>query len=408
PRSWCRPPSMTRAVQRRCHRARARKSRDARARTIVSASFCPSALSPNRTAAVASLQNTRSRARPRAGRRMLRKASIPVLRQQIDRIDDQLLRLLSRRAELELAIAEQKVRSNSEVYAPAREKGVLERLARGNRGPLPAYLVPEATFTHLAARQQFGAAADYLAAASVADVFHEVESERADLGVVPVENSTEGMVAHTLDLLADSPLQIGAEISLAVRHNLLARAGTSMKGIDRIVAHPQALAQCRRWLAEHLPAVPTEAEASNARAAERARAEEGTAAIAGEAAAETYGLAVLSRAINDEPGNLTRFVVLAARDAARPTGDDKTSILFSVRDEVGILARMLKPFAAHGIDLIKIESRPLRGRPWEYVFYLDLKGHRRERRVEQALAEVGRGATRLKVLGSYPAARPEG
>jgi len=226
--------------------------------------------------------------------------------------------------------------------------------------------------------------------------------------VVPVENSTEGMVAHTLDLLADSPLQICAEISLAVRHNLLARAGTSMKGIDRIVAHPQALAQCRRWLAEHLPAVPTEAEASNARAAERARAEEGTAAIAGEAAAETYGLAVLSRAINDEPGNLTRFVVLAARDAARPTGDDKTSILFSVRDEVGILARMLKPFAAHGIDLIKIESRPLRGRPWEYVFYCDLKGHRRERRVEQALAEVERGATRLKVLGSYPAAPPGG
>ena len=363
---------------------------------------------------------------------MLRKASIPALRQQIDRIDDQLLRLLSRRAELALAIAEQKARSNSEVYAPAREKGVLERLAGANRGPLSAHLVraifreiisasrsleqrlriaylgPEATFTHLAARQQFGAAADYLAAASVADVFHEVESERADLGVVPVENSTEGMVAHTLDLLADSPLQICAEISLAVRHNLLARAGTSMKGIDRIVAHPQALAQCRRWLAEHLPAVPTEAEASNARAAERARAEEGVAAIAGEAAAETYGLAVLSPAINDEPGNLTRFVVLAARDAARPTGDDKTSILFSVRDEVGILARMLKPFAAHGIDLIKIESRPLRGRPWEYVFYLDLKGHRRERRVEQALAEVGRGATRLKVLGSYPAAPPEG
>src|SRR5947209_2000986 len=315
---------------------------------------------------------------------MLRKASIPALRQQIDRIDDQLLRLLSRRAELALAIAEQKVRSNSEVYAPAREKGVLERLARGNRGPLPthlvraifreiisasrsleqrlriAYLGPEATFTHLAARQQFGAAADYLAAASVADVFHEVESERADLGVVPVENSTEGMVAHTLDLLADSPLQICAEISLAVRHNLLARAGTSMKGIDRIVAHPQALAQCRRWLAEHLPAVPTEAEGSNARA------------------------------------------------AARPTGDDKTSILLGVRDEVGILARMLKPFAAHGIDLIKIESRPLRGRPWEYVFYCDLKGHRRERRVEQALAEVERGATRLKVLGSYPAAPPGG
>src|SRR5437899_10320737 len=172
-----------------------------------------------------------------------------------------------------------------------------------------------------------------------------------------------------------------------------------MKGIERIVAHPQALAECRRWRAEHLPAGPTEAEASNARAAERARAEEGTAAIAGEAAAETYGLAVLSPAVNDEAGNLTRFVVLAARDAARPTGDDKTSILFSVRDEVGILARMLKPFAAHGIDLIKIESRPLRGRPWEYVFHCGLKGHRPERRVEQALAGGRRGAARVKSLG---------
>jgi chorismate mutase/prephenate dehydratase len=397
------------------------KAPRARARTIVVASFCPSVLSPNRTAPAASLQNTGSQVRPRAERRMLRKASIPALRQQIDRIDDQLLRLLSRRAELALAIAEQKARSNAEVYAPGREKGVLERLARANPGPLPAplvraifreiisasrsleqrlriaYLGPEATFTHLAARQQFGAGAEYLPATSVADVFHEVESARADLGVVPVENSTEGMVAHTLDLLADSPLQICAEISLPVRHNLLARDGTGLGGITRVVAHPQALAQCRRWLAVHLPAVP-----------ERARAEQGVAAIAGEAAADTYGLAVFARAINDEPGNLTRFVVLAPHDTPRPTGDDKTSILFSVRDEVGILARMLKPFAAHGIDLIKIESRPLRGRPWEYVFYLDLKGHRRERRVQQALAEVERGATRLKVLGSYPAAPAEG
>src|SRR5438094_10653453 len=195
---------------------------------------------------------------------MPRKASIPALRRHIDRIDDQILRLLNERAALAVSIAEQKARTNSGMYAPGRERGVLTRMARANRGPLPAHLVraifreiisasrsleqrlriaylgPEATFTHLAACQQFGAAADYLAAASVADVFHEVERERADLGVVPVENSTEGMVAHTLDLLADSPLQICTEISLAVRHNLLARAGTSMKGIDRIVAHPQA------------------------------------------------------------------------------------------------------------------------------------------------------------------------
>jgi chorismate mutase/prephenate dehydratase len=341
-----------------------------------------------------------------------------------------LLRLLNRRARLATAIAEQKARSNSGVYAPAREKGVLARLARANRGPLSermvrgifreiisasraleqrlriAYLGPEATFTHLAARQQFGAAAEYVPAASIADVFREVEGGRADLGVVPVENSTEGMVAHTLDLLADSPLGICAEISLPVRHNLLARADTRLGDVKRVVAHPQALAQCRHWLTEHVPGVPTEPESSNARAADRARAEPGVAAIAAEAAAEAYALAVVAQAIQDEPGNLTRFLVLGPHDAPAPSGDDKTSILFTVRDEVGILSRMLRPFAAHDVDLIKIESRPLRGRPWEYVFYLDLKGHRRERRVQQALADVERSALRLKVLGSYPAAPP--
>jgi chorismate mutase/prephenate dehydratase len=359
---------------------------------------------------------------------MLRKSSIPGLRRQIDRVDDQLLRLLNRRARLALEIARQKARTNSGVYAPGREKGVIARLTRANPGPLPerlvraifrevisasrsleqhlrvAYLGPEATYTHIAARQQLGAAAEYRAASSVDEVFHEVESGRADLGVVPVENSTEGMVAHTLDLLAESPLRICAEISLAIRHCLLARPDAALPDLRRIVAHPQALAQCRRWLAENLPHVDTEAEASNARAAERARDEAGTGAIAGEAAADTYGLGVLARSIQDEPGNLTRFVILTPEDATQPSGDDKTSILFSVRDEVGILFRMLRPFAAHRIDLIKIESRPLRGRPWEYVFFLDLKGHRQERRVQRALAEVERGALRLKVLGSYPAA----
>jgi chorismate mutase/prephenate dehydratase len=347
---------------------------------------------------------------------MVRKASIPALRRQIDRVDDQLLQLLNRRAELALAIAEQKARSNSGVYAPAREKGVLARLARASGGPLPeslvraifreiisasrsleqrlriAYFGPEGTFTHVAARQQFGAAADYRPVPSIAEVFHEVENARADLGVVPIENSTEGMVAHTLDLLADSSLRICAEISLPIQHNLLARRGTTIAKVRRVIAHPQALAQCRQWLVEHLPGVPTGAEASNARAAERARDES--------------DVAILAKSIQDEPGNLTRFVVLAEHDAAQPSGDDKTSILFTVRDEVGILSRMLRPFAAHRIDLIKIESRPLRGRPWEYVFFLDLKGHRRERRVQRALVDVERAALRLKVLGSYPAAPP--
>ncbi|TMA46724.1 MAG: prephenate dehydratase [Deltaproteobacteria bacterium] len=359
---------------------------------------------------------------------MLRKSSIPALRQQIDRVDDQLLRLLNRRARFALEIARQKARTNSGVYAPGREKGVIARLARANPGPLPerlvraifreiisasrsleqhlrvAYLGPEATYTHLAARQQLGAAAEYRAAGSVGEVFHEVESGRADLGVVPVENSTEGMVANTLDLLADSPLRICAEISLSIRHCLLSRPDGTLADLRRVVAHPQALAQCRRWLARYLPGVRTEEEASNAAAAGRAGAEPGTAAIAAEAAAETYGLAVVADPIQDEPVNLTRFLVLGHHDAEQPSGDDKTSLVMSVRDEVGILARMLRPFAAHGIDLIKIESRPLRERPWEYFFFLDLKGHRRERRVQRALAAVERHALRLKVLGSYPAA----
>lgn len=361
---------------------------------------------------------------------MLRKASIPALRRQIDRIDDQLLRLLSKRARVALAIAEHKARTNSGVYAAGREKGVLARLVGRNAGPLPdrlvrtifreiisasrslqqalriAYLGPEATFSHLAAYQLFGAAAEYLPVGSIAEVFHEVEAGRAALGIVPVENSTEGMVAQTLDLLVESTLRICAEASLHVRHCLLARPGTRLESVKRVVAHPQALAQCRQWLATHLPRVPTDPETSNSQAAERARRQPGTAAIAAEAAAAHYELAVLARAIQDDPGNLTRFLVLAEYDAEQPSGDDKTSILFTAKNEVGMLARMLRPFAAHGVNLIKIESRPQRGRPWEYFFFIDLEGHRLGRTVLRALAEVKRDAPMLKILGSYPAAPP--
>ena len=359
---------------------------------------------------------------------MARKASLTALRQRIDRTDDLLLRLLNRRASLALAVAAQKKRRNHSIYAPGREKAVLARLARSNGGPLRgahvraifreiisasrsleqdlriAYLGPAATYAHLAARRQFGEAAEYVAATTIADVFQAVQGARADLGVVPVENSTEGMVAHTLDLLVESPLAICAEVSLAVRHCLLAAPGLPLERIRRVAAHPQALAQCRGWLGQHLPGVPTAEETSNARAAERAAAETGVAAVAAEAAAEVYGLDVLARSIQDEAANLTRFLVLGPEDTPKPSGDDKTSLVVSVRDEVGVLARMLRPFATHGIDLIKIESRPLRERPWEYYFFLDLKGHRAEPRVQRALAELGRRALRLKVLGSYPAA----
>jgi chorismate mutase/prephenate dehydratase len=362
---------------------------------------------------------------------MPRPVSIPAIRRQIDRIDDQLLRLLNRRARLALAVAGQKQRRRAPIYAPAREQGVLQRLARENGGPLGAaqvraifreiisasrglearlrvsYFGPQATWTHLAAVRQFGAAAAYVSAPTVADVFRDVEGGRAELGVVPVENSSEGMVAHTLDLLVESPLAICAEIMLAIRHCLLARAGTTLAGIRRVVAHPQGLAQCRQWIAAHLPGVPTVAEASNAKAAERAAGEPGTAAIAAEAAAAAYHLQVLAHGVQDETDNVTRFLVLAGHDSEQPSRHDKTSLVLSVRDEVGVLARMLRPFAAHGIDLIKIESRPLRHRPWEYYFFLDLVGHRREARVARALAAVERRALRLKILGSYPAADAE-
>ncbi len=359
---------------------------------------------------------------------MPRRVSLAALRRQIDRIDDRLLALLNERAALVLRVGDTKARTNALVYDPAREKTVLTRLVRQNDGPLTptlvrsifreviaagralqqplrvAYLGPEATFAHLAARRQFGSAADYLAAPTIAEVFRTVERGQADVGVVPVENSTEGMVAHTLDLLVDSPLRIAGEVALPVRHCLLGARGTALADVRQVAAHPQALAQCRRWLAEHLPAVATVQESSNARAAQRAAAERGTAAIAAEAAATAYGLSVLVPGIQDEAGNTTRFLVLGRQDAARPSGDDKTSLLFSVRDEVGILVRMLKPFSTYGIDLIKIESRPLRERPWEYYFFVDLKGHRTEPRVHRALAAVGRRALRLVVLGSYPAA----
>jgi chorismate mutase/prephenate dehydratase len=313
-------------------------------------------------------------------------------------------------------------------YAPGRERGILARLATRNGGPLRpahvrtifgeiisasrsleqplrvAYFGPEGTYTHLAARQQLGSAPTYVPALTIADVFREVEEGRCDVGVVPVENSTEGIVAHTLDLLVDSPLRIAAEVLLPVRHCLLARPGTSMRRVRRVAAHPQGLAQCRRWLGEYLPRAAIEEASSNAQAAARAAGRAEVAAIASEAAATTYGLAVLARGIQDEATNLTRFLVLGVRDSERPSGADRTSLVVSVHDEVGVLARLLRPFADHGVDLLKIESRPIRSRPWEYYFFLDLAGHRREPRVRRALAAVERRALRVTILGSYPAA----
>jgi chorismate mutase/prephenate dehydratase len=354
------------------------------------------------------------------------KSTIDSLRERIDRIDAHVLKLLNQRARLALRIGHAKMRRRSEVYVPGRERGIYDQLFALNQGPLPneavraiyreiisasrvlekplciAYLGPEATFTHIAAREQFGSQATFVSAETIPQVFAAVERGHADYGAVPVENSTEGVVGTTLDMFVESPLNILSELSLEIRHCLLSHSGF-LKRIKRVLSHPQSLAQCRRWLATHLPGVPVEETTSNARAAEIAAQDSAAAAIAGKLAAERYGLKIVAEGIQDQSANLTRFVVIGQpQDNSLSTGHDKTSILFSVRDEVGVLYRMLKPFAENRINLIHIESRPLKGRPWEYLFFLDVEGHLHEERIDRAVQELAKGCLFVKVLGSYP------
>ncbi len=351
-------------------------------------------------------------------------------RAKIDRLDERILVLLNRRARIAKRIGHQKCRSGTNVaegfWVPSREKRILDRLRSLNTGPLSdesvraifreiisasraleatiavAYLGPEGTFAHAAAREKFGAGVALTPVESIPQVFSEVEQRRADFGIVPVENSTEGSVTSTLDLLIDSPLQVAGEVMLKVRQCLLS-AAPSLASIRRVLSHPQGLAQCRRWLARHLPQVELEEVASTSRAAEVAQGDATAAAIASRMAGERYQLGVLAADIQDERSNVTRFFVLGACDAQAPSGADKTSVVCSVKDEVGILARLLRPLAREGISLQKIESRPLRGRPWQYVFFLDLRGHRSDAKVKRALARMAPFTTFLKILGSYPA-----
>jgi chorismate mutase/prephenate dehydratase len=353
-------------------------------------------------------------------------------RAKIDRIDERILRLLNQRARVAQRIGRRKAKGGANgpngFWVPSREKRIFDRLRALNTGPLPedavravfreiisasralearltvAYLGPEGTFTHAAARDQFGNGATLAPAESVSTVFSDVEHGRADFGVVPVENSTEGAVTSTLDLLIESPLQITAEVLLDVSQCLLGRA-KDVADVRRVLSHPQGLAQCRRWLATHLPGVAVEETPSTSRAAEIAAGDPTVAAIAGRMAAERYDLAVLAPDIQDVAANVTRFFVLGTTDASSPSGDDKTSIVCTVHDQVGVLAKLLQPLARERVSLHKIESRPLRGRPWEYVFFLDLRGHRTEARVRRALARMTPLTTMMKVLGSYPAGR---
>jgi chorismate mutase/prephenate dehydratase len=347
-------------------------------------------------------------------------------RARIDEIDRQLLGLLNQRAALSLEIGRAKREAGEPVLVPEREQGILDELARLNPGPLPggairaiwseilsasrclqrpfrvSYLGPSGTNTHLAALRHFGSSAELLPVRSIPEVFEEVERGRADVGVVPIENSSEGVVNHTLDGLIDSELLICGEASLEIHHHLLSRA-TELAAIKRVFSHPQALAQCRGWLARHLPEVEVVETASTSVAAEQAVLDAGTAAVASELASRLYRLPVLRERIEDHANNVTRFFVIGRRAAGR-TGRDKTSILFSIRDEVGTLYRILEPFAAARLSLTKIESRPTRRRPWEYVFFVDFEGHRDDPVTQGVLAAVRERCLFLKVLGSYPVA----
>lgn len=353
---------------------------------------------------------------------------LETLRARIDALDARLLALLNDRARLarEVARAKAELGEQDHCYRPEREAQVLRALKERNAGPLSdedvlrvfrevmsaclaqeqplrvAYLGPEGTFTQAAALRHFGHAVTTVALNAIDEVFREVESEGCAYGVVPVENSIEGVVNHTLDSFVDSPLAICGEVELRIHHHLLGTGG-ALSGVARIYAHQQSLAQCRRWLDRNLLNAERIPVSSNAEAARRAAAEPGAAAIAGEAAAEIYGLAVIANNIEDDPANTTRFLVVG-RHSPPPSGDDKTSLMFSTLNRPGALHRALGAFEEHGVNMTRIESRPSRRGTWDYLFFVDLDGHAAEQPVARAITELETRATMVKRLGSYPRA----
>jgi chorismate mutase/prephenate dehydratase len=346
------------------------------------------------------------------------------LREAINRVDDEILRQVSERAKLARAIGTLKV---GQAYRPEREAQVLLRLKAANPGPLTdetiarffreimsaclaierpisvAYLGPKGTFSETAAMKHFGLAAEGLPAPSIDEVYRQVQSGAADFGVVPVENSTEGAVGRSLDLMPGSPVKVCGEVLTPIHHHLMARGVKDLSRVARVFSHSQSLAQCHEWLNNNLPAAERIAVASNAEAARRAAEEPGTAAVAGEAAAAHYRLEILASNIEDEPNNTTRFLVLGNYEP-RPSGRDKTSLVLSANNRAGAVYEMLTPFATRGVSMTKFESRPSRVALWDYLFFVDIEGHRDDANVAAALEEVGRIAGYMKVLGSYPAA----
>ena len=347
------------------------------------------------------------------------------LRKQIDELDQEILEILNNRARLIWDVRQVKAKKGTSIYVPDREWEIYQRLFRLNKGPLKdesvkaifreimsgslalekplqiAYLGPPATFTHQSALSKFGSSVAYTSVNSISDVFTEVEKSRCDYGVVPIENSTEGVVNHTLDMFIDSELKICSEILLEISHHLI--ADRPLAKIHRIYSNPQAFAQCRNWIESHLPGRELIEVSSTTRAAQLAKEHSGSSAIASSLAARQYGLKILAKSIEDHNENLTRFLVIG-RTLAGPTKNDKTSVMFSIKDRVGALQEMLEPFKKNGINLTKIESRPSKKKAWEYYFFIDFRGHYQDQKVQSALRQLQRKCQLLKILGSYPAA----
>ena len=351
-----------------------------------------------------------------------------VVRSEIDALDTQLLEILSQRARCAQKVGEIKARHGDAgfIYRPEREAQVLRRLQELNKGPLPsenvtllfrevmsaclsleqplsiAFLGPLGSFTGSAATKHFGHAARLLPQNSIDDVFREVEAGHAHYAVVPVENSTEGAVGRSMDLLFSTPLKICGEVILRIHQNLMTRE-VSLDKVTKVYSHAQSLAQCHEWLNRNLPNVPRISVGSNSQAAELAMQEDGAAAIAGVAAAERFQVPILIGNIEDEPNNTTRFLVLGRFDAG-VSGRDKTSLIMSAPNRTGSLHGLLVPLSDGGVSMTRLESRPARHTLWDYVFFVDIDGHREDPKVAKALLELEQRAAYLKVLGSYPAA----
>ena len=357
-------------------------------------------------------------------------ADLTQIRKRIDAVDRKIQSLINERARYaqQVGISKGELSSAVDYYRPEREAEVLRAVLERNEGPLRdeemlrlfreimsaclaqqdplkiSYLGPEGTFTQSAVYKHFGHSVRGLPFSTIDEVFQEVESGSADFGVVPIENSTEGTINHTLDMFLTSPLKIGGEVELRIEQHLLG-TDASLDSIGRICAHEQSLAQCRGWLREYLPQVELIGVSSNATGARRARDEQGTAAIGGEAAADVYNLKILVNNIEDRPDNSTRFLVIG-RELLASSGEDKTTVLVSTSGTggAGVLHTLLQPFATHGISMTRIESRPSRRQNWDYVFFIDLEGHAEEPPLKDALAELQKNSSLFRLIGAYPKA----